>query len=166
MGIQKITTHLCFDHQAEDAVKFYVSVFGEDSGIDAIVPYSDEGQEIHGMKEGSIMTVDFHLRGQSFIALNGGPHFQFNEAISFVITCNDQNEIDYFWNKLSADPNAEQCGWLKDKYGVSWQVVPEGMNEMLTDDDPEKVKRAMRAMLQMKKIDIQKLRDAFKGARL
>lgn len=160
---QKITTHLWFDHQAEKAVNFYVSTFGKDSGIDAVTRFSEEGQEIHGMEAGTIMTIDFRLRGQSFIALNGGPHFKFNEAISLLITCKDQDEIDYFWEKLSADPKAEQCGWLKDKFGLSWQVVPEGMNQMLTDDDPEKVKRAMRAILQMRKIDIQKLKEAFEG---
>lgn len=158
---QKITTHLWFDQQAEEAAEFYISVFGEDSGIDTIIHYADEGQEIHGMKAGTVMTVEFHLRGQSFIALNGGPHFMFNEAISLAITCKDQEEIDYFWNKLSADPKAEQCGWLKDKYGLSWQVVPEGMNDMLTDQDPEKVKRATRAVLSMKKLDIKKIEEAF-----
>lgn len=160
---QKITTHLWFDNKAEEAAEFYVSVFGEDSGIDTITRYMDEGQEIHGMKEGTVMTVDFHLRGQSFIALNGGPHFTFNEAISLLITCKDQEEIDYFWKKLSAHPKAEQCGWLKDKYGLSWQVVPEGMNEMMTDEDPEKVKRAMRAVLSMKKLDINEIKKAFEG---
>lgn len=160
---QKITTHLWFDHQAEEAVNFYVSVFGKDSGIDTITHFSDEGQEIHGMEAGTVMTIGFHLYGQSFIALNGGPHFKFNEAISLLITCKDQDEIDYLWEKLSADPKAEQCGWVKDKFGLSWQVVPKGMNEMLTDDDPEKAKRALRAMLQMKKIDIQKLKEAFEG---
>ena len=158
----KITTHLWFDNQAEEAAEFYVSVFGKDSGIDQKSHYVDEGQEIHGRDAGSVMTVNFHLRGQSFIALNGGPHFTFNEAISLLINCEDQEEIDYFWDRLSADPNAEQCGWLKDKFGVSWQVVPQGMNDML-NGDPEKSKRAMRAMLQMKKIDIQKLKDAFEG---
>lgn len=304
MSIQKITPNLWFDHQAEEAAKFYVSVFGENSGIDDKTYFSDAGQEIHGMKEGTVMTVDFHLYGQSFIALNGGPHFHFtpaisfyvtcetetevdelwnklseggsmmmplkkydwsekygwvkdkygltwqislgkledvhgqkiipslmyvsengqaqeaihlyttlfrdsnitgilkyganedqpedsvmhaqfrlnnrevfmamdsspehadftfNEAISLLITCENQEEIDHFWEKLSADPNAEQCGWLKDKFGVSWQVVPKGMNEMMNADDPEKAKRAMNAMLQMKKLDIQKLKEAFEG---
>lgn len=155
ISIQKITTHLWFDHQAEEAAEFYVSVFGENSGIDNKTYYTDEGQEIHGRDAGSIMTVDFHLHGQSFIALNGGPHFKFNEAISLMITCKDQNEIDYFWEKLSANPSAEQCGWLKDKFGLSWQVVPKGMNEMFSHSDQEKTNRAMRVMLQMKKIDLQ-----------
>lgn len=163
MTNQKITTHLWFDNQAEEAAEFYVSVFGENSGIDEITYYTDEGQEIHGRDAGSIMTVDFHLHGQSFIALNGGPHFTFNEAISLFITCEDQNEVDYYWEKLSADPKAEQCGWLKDKFGLSWQVVPEGMNEMMNANDSEKAKRAMYAMLKMKKLDIQKLQDAFEG---
>lgn len=160
---QKITTHLWFDQQAEEAAEFYVSVFGENSGIDDKTYYNEAGQEIHGMESGSVMTVDFHLRGQSFIALNAGAHFKFNEAISLLITCKNQEEIDYFWEKLSADPKAEQCGWLKDKYGLSWQVVPEGMNDMMKADDPEKASRAMNAMLQMKKLDIQKLQDAFEG---
>lgn len=163
MTTQKITTHLWFDTQAEEAAEFYVSIFGENSGIDAITRYTDEGQDIHGMKTGTVMTVDFRLRGQFFIALNGGPHFTFNEAISLVITCKNQDEIDYFWEKLSADPKAEQCGWLKDKYGVSWQVVPDGMNEMMNDEDPEKVKRAMQAVLGMKKLDINEIQKAFEG---
>lgn len=160
MSIQKITTHLWFDHQAEEAAGFYVSVFGENSGIDEKTYYTDAGKEIHGRNAGSVMTVDFHLRGQSFIALNGGPYFKFNEAVSLMITCQNQEEIDYFWEKLSADPNAEQCGWLKDKYGLSWQIVPAGMNDMLKGDS-EKSNRAMNAMLQMKKLDIQKLQAAF-----
>lgn len=162
MKMQKIITHLWFDDRAEEAAEFYVSVFGEESSITNKTFYLDEGKEIHGREAGSVMTVDFQLRVQSFTALNGGPHFQFSEAISLLITCEDQEEIDYFWNKLSADPQAEQCGWLKDKFGVSWQVVPQGMNEML-NGDLENAKRAMRAMLQMKKLDIQKLQDAFKG---
>lgn len=160
---QKITSHLWYDHQAKEAAEFYISVFGEDSGIDNITHYTDEGQEIHGMEEGTVMSVDFHLRGQSFVALNGGPHFTFNEAVSFLITCKNQEEIDYFWEKLSAEPNAEQCGWLKDKYGLSWQVVPEGLNDMLNAEDPEKVKRAMKAILSMKKLDINKIQKAFEG---
>lgn len=163
MSEQKITTHLWFDKQAEEAAEFYVSVFGEDSGIDDRTYYTDEGQEIHGMEEGTVMTVDFNLRGQSFVALNGGPHFTFNEAVSLLITCKNQEEIDYFWEKLSANPKAEQCGWLKDKFGLSWQVVPEGMNEMMTDKDPEKVKRAMRAVLSMKKLDVNEIKKAFEG---
>lgn len=163
MSTLKITTHLWFDHQAEEAAEFYVSVFGKNSDIDDKTYYNEVGQEIHGMEKGTVMTIDFHLRGQPFIALNGGPHFTFNEAISLMITCQDQAEIDYFWEKLSADPKAEQCGWLKDKFGLSWQVVPGRMNEMLNAKDSEKAKRAMNAMLQMKKLDIQKLQDAFEG---
>lgn len=163
MKTQKITTHLWFDHQAEEAAEFYVSVFGENSGIDGKTYYNEAGYDIHGMEPGSLMTVDFHLHGQPFIALNAGPHFKFNEAISLLITCKDQDKIDYFWEKLSADPKAEQCGWLKDKFGLSWQVVPEGMNEMLNAKDPGKAKRAMNAMLQMKKFDIKKLQEVFEG---
>lgn len=160
MKQQKIITHLWFDHEAEEAAEFYVSVFGENSGIDDITYYSDEGQDIHGMKEGTVMTVDFHLRGQSFIALNGGPHFTFNEAISLLIRCEDQEEIDYFWEKLSADAKAEQCGWLKDKYGVSWQIVPKILNELIKDEDEDKVRRVTKAMLQMKKLDVDTLKEA------
>lgn len=162
MSTQKITTHLWFDNQAEEAAEFYISAFGGNSGIDEKTYYTDAGKEIHGRVAGSVMTVDFHLRGQSFVALNGGPHFKFNEAISLLITCKDQKEIDYFWEKLSADPKAEQCGWLKDKFGLSWQVVPEGMNEMFKGN-PEKANRAMGAMLEMKKLDISKLHNAFEG---
>lgn len=159
---QKVITHLWFDKQAEEAAEFYVSVFGEDSGIDDTTYYNEEGKEIHRMDKGTVMTVDFHLHGQSFLALNGGPHYKFNEAVSLMIVCDNQDEIDHFWEKLSADPKAEQCGWLKDKFGLSWQVVPKGMNKMLKTDS-EKAKRAMRAMLQMKKLDMQKLQDAYDG---
>ncbi|MEX0723562.1 MAG: VOC family protein [Gracilimonas sp.] len=162
MSMQKITTHLWFNDQAEEAANFYVSVFGGNSGVDEKTHYTEAGKEIHGRDAGSVMTVDFHLRGQSFVALNGGPHFKFNEAISLMITCKDQDEIDYFWEKLSSDPNAEQCGWLKDKFGLSWQVVPDGMNEMLSGD-PVKSNRAMNAMLKMKKLNIQELQNAFEG---
>lgn len=304
MSIQKIIPHLWFDHQAEEAVEFYVSIFAGNSGIGDKTFYSSTGEEVHGMEEGALMTVDFYLHGQSFVALNGGPHFNFtpaisfyvtcateeevddlwqklseggtpmmpldqyewsdkygwvqdkygltwqislakledvhgqkivpslmfvseegraeeavnlytslfddsditeilkygkdedqpegsvmhsqftlnggevfmamdsspehtdfsfNEAVSLLVECKNQHEIDDLWEKLSADPKAEQCGWLKDKFGVSWQIVPQDMNKILNAEDPEKTKRAMKAMLQMKKLDIQKLEEAFDG---
>ncbi|MEX0648010.1 MAG: VOC family protein [Balneolaceae bacterium] len=162
---QKITPHLWFDKQAEEAAEYYVSVFGKNSGIDLVTRFSDEGQEIHGMEEGTVMTVNFRLRGQSFVALNGGPLFKFNEAVSFVVNCEGQEEVDYFWDKLSAHPEAEQCGWLKDKFGLSWQIVPVGWEHMLRDEDEEKVRRVTRAMLQMKKLDLKALEGAYNGNR-
>lgn len=160
--IQKIVPFLWFDKQAEEAVKFYVSVFNN-SSIDEIVRYGKEGFEIHHMEEGTVMTVDFKIEGQKFIALNGGPVFKFNEAISFQVYCESQEEIDYYWKKLSeeGDPSAQQCGWLKDKYGVSWQIVPTILVRMLKDKDPDKSQKVMKAMLQMKKIDIQTLFQAY-----
>ena len=123
--MQKITSNLWFDREAEEAAKYYVSIF-KDSSIKRITHYGKEGFEIHGMREGTVMTVEFILAGQTFVALNGGPHFKFNEAISFIVNCEPQEEVDYFWDTLSdgGDKNAQQCGWLKDKFGVSWQVVP------------------------------------------
>jgi len=160
---QKITPNLWFDGQAEEAAEYYISVFGEDSKINLVTRFSDEGQEIHGQEAGSVMTVEFTLRGQKFVGLNGGPIFKFSEAISFIIDCETQNEIDYFWDKLSDDPNAEQCGWVKDQFGVSWQIVPTILNKLIMDDDEEKVKRVIKTMLAMKKLDIQKLQDAYHG---
>lgn len=164
-NIQKIVPFLWFDKQAEDAAKFYTSIF-KNSSIDGIVRYGKEGFEIHHMAEGTVMTVDFHIEGQKFIALNGGPVFNFNESISFQVYCEAQEEVDYYWEKLSegGDPNAQQCGWLKDKYGVSWQVVPTILIEMLKDQDVNKSKKVMRAMLQMKKIDIQVLSHVYEDA--
>ncbi len=156
--IQKITSNLWFDQQAEEAVKYYTSVF-KNSSIHKISYYGKEGFEIHQMPEGSVMFIEFELEGQRFTALNGGPIFKFNEAISFIINCNDQEEVDYYWEKLTAggDKTAQQCGWLKDKFGLSWQVVPTILTELISDPDQQKAQRAMRAMLQMKKIDINKL---------
>jgi predicted 3-demethylubiquinone-9 3-methyltransferase (glyoxalase superfamily) len=158
------TWNLWFDTQAEEAVNFYTSVFG-DSKIEKILRYGKEGQEIHGMKAGTVMTVEFQLEGQKFVALNGGPHFKFNEAVSFIIDCETQEEVDYFWDKLSegGDPKARQCGWLKDKFGVSWQVVPGALIAMLGDPDAGKSQRVMRAMLGMKKININDLKKAYDG---
>lgn len=159
---QKLVPCLWFDRQAEEAAKFYVSIF-KNSSIDGIVRYGKEGFEIHQMEEGTVMTVDFNIEGQKFIALNGGPVFKFNEAISFQIYCETQDEVNFYWEKLSegGDPNAQQCGWLKDKYGVSWQVVPTILVNMLKDQDMNKSQKVMRAMLEMKKIEIRVLSQAY-----
>lgn len=158
----KITPSLWFDKNAEEAVDFYVSIF-PNSKIGNITYYSKEGFEIHHMPEGSVLTVEFELDGKSFLALNGGPVFKFNEAVSFIIECKDQEEVDYYWEKLSAVPESEQCGWLKDKFGLSWQVTPKILNQMLADPDKEKAGRVMKAMLQMKKIVIADLEKAAEG---
>jgi len=158
---QKITPFLWFDDQAEEAVSFYTSIF-KNSRIVAMTRYGEEGAEVSGRHEGTVMTVAFQLDGQEFVALNGGPSFKFTEAISFVVNCESQHEVDHYWEKLSAggDPKAQQCGWLKDKYGLSWQIVPTVLGELLSDPDPEKSRRVMKAMLQMKKIDIATLKQA------
>jgi predicted 3-demethylubiquinone-9 3-methyltransferase (glyoxalase superfamily) len=162
--IQKITPCLWFDNQAEDAAKFYVSIF-HNSVIGAVTRYGKEGFDVHGRPEGSVMTVSFHLEGQEFTALNGGPHFKFTEAISFVVRCENQAEVDHYWEGLGegGDEQAQQCGWLKDKFGVSWQIVPTAMFEMLSGTNREKSGRAMQAMLQMKKLDLPALRRAYEG---
>lgn len=161
--IQKIEPHLWFETRAEEAARFYVSVF-QNSEIGRIVRYTDEGHDIHGMPAGSVMTVEFAIEGQTFIALNGGPVFKFNEAISFVIHCETQDEVDYYWEKMTADGGEESmCDWLKDKFGVSWQVVPTALTEMIADPDIEKVKRMTRVMFTMKKLDIDVLKRAFEG---
>lgn len=161
---QKIIPNLWFDSQAEDAANYYVSIF-KNSKIGRISWYGKEGFEIHQRPEGSVMTVEFTLEDQQFVALNGGPHFTFNEAISFVVYCDTQEEIDHYWNKLTqgGDKNAQQCGWLKDKFGLSWQIVPKVLDDMLLDADAKKSAAAMRAMLSMKKLDIQKLKEAYNG---
>jgi predicted 3-demethylubiquinone-9 3-methyltransferase (glyoxalase superfamily) len=159
-----ITPCLWFDTEAEQAARFYTSIF-KNSKIGTISRYTEAGREVHGRPARAVMTVEFELNGQPFTALNGGPQFKFNEAISFQIMCKDQAEVDHYWNKLSegGDPNAQQCGWLKDKFGLSWQVVPEVLLEMLTDSDREKSDRAMEAMLRMKKLDIAALERAYEG---
>jgi len=161
--MQKITPFLWFDNQAEKAADFYVSVFGN-SRIVSIARYGQAGAGASGRPEGTVMTVTFELEGQEFVALNGGPVFTFSPAISFVVNCADQEEVDDLWEKLSAggDKKAQQCGWLQDKYGMSWQIVPTVLEEMLRDSDPEKAERVMKAMLQMKKIDIKTLEQAYK----
>jgi predicted 3-demethylubiquinone-9 3-methyltransferase (glyoxalase superfamily) len=159
--MQKITPFLWFDHQAEEAAKFYTSVF-ENSKVGKIIRYDEAAAKAAGGPVGSVLTIEFEIGGQKFTALNGGPEFKFNEAISFVVNCDTQEEVDYFWEKLSADGGQEsQCGWLKDKFGVSWQIVPTVLIEMLQDKDSEKSERVMKAMLQMQKIDIKTLKEAY-----
>jgi len=162
---QKITPFLWFDDQAEQAVIFYTSIF-KNSGIVSTTRYGEEGAEVSGRPKGTAMTVAFRLDGQEFVALNGGPIFKFSEAISFVVHCESQDEVDYYWGKLSegGDPKAQQCGWLKDKYGLSWQIVPTILVKLLNDPDPETSRRVMKAMLQMKKIDIQTLHQASRAS--
>jgi len=160
-GTQRITPFLWFDHQAEEAVRFYTSIF-PNSRIEATTRYGKESAQVSGQKEGSVMTVAFQLDGQDFTAINGGPHFQFSEAISLVVNCQSQEEVDHYWSRLSegGDETAQQCGWLKDRYGVSWQVVPVELFQLLNDPDPERARRATQAMLQMKKLDLTALRRA------
>lgn len=155
MAYQKIQPFLWFDNQAEEAADFYTSVF-RDSEILA-KSYYGEGAPAPA---GTVMTVAFRINGQEFVALNGGPHFTFSPAISFAVNCRTQEEIDYYWEKLSADPQREQCGWLQDRYGISWQIVPEELPELLRSDDPEQARSVMQAMLKMKKLSISDLREA------
>lgn len=160
----KITPCLWFDKQAEEAAAFYTAIF-KNSSIGRITHYGKEGFEIHGRAEGSVMTVEFELDGQAFTALNGGPVFKFNEAVSFQVLCETQQEMDFYWKKLAegGDEQAQQCGWLKDRFGLSWQVVPKALSEWVGDPGSEKSQRAMKAMLQMKKIDLEKIRQAYDG---
>jgi predicted 3-demethylubiquinone-9 3-methyltransferase (glyoxalase superfamily) len=157
--IQRITPFLWFDDKAEEAVKFYVSIF-KNSKIGKIVHYGESAANASGRPKGTVMTLDFQLEGQKFVALNGGPHFKFTESISFVVNCETQKEVDGFWRKLSAGGSESRCGWLKDKYGVSWQIVPTNLVEMLNDKDEEKSDRVMSAILQMDKLDIKTLKQA------
>jgi predicted 3-demethylubiquinone-9 3-methyltransferase (glyoxalase superfamily) len=157
---QRITPFLWFDDQAEEAAKFYTSLF-KNSKIGDIVRYDEEAAKPTGRPPGSVMVVDFQLAGQKFVALNGGPAFNFTEAISFVVNCDTQEEVDYYWSKLSAGGEESRCGWLKDKFGLSWQIVPTLLTEMLKDKDAAKAKRVMYAMLQMDKIDIPTLKKAY-----
>ena len=157
---QKITPFLWFDAQAEEAVKHYTSIF-KNSKLGATTRYDDEGAKVSGRPKGSVMTIDFELDGQQFTALNGGPIFKFTEAVSFVVNCETQQEVDHFWEKLSAGGEKSQCGWLKDKFGLSWQVVPRILIELLQDKDAAKSQRVMHAMLQMAKLDIAKLKQAY-----
>jgi predicted 3-demethylubiquinone-9 3-methyltransferase (glyoxalase superfamily) len=157
-GKQKITTFLWFDNQAEEAAKHYASIF-KNSKIVNVARYGEAGP---GPK-GSAMTVQFQLEGQEFIALNGGPQFKFTEAISLLVSCETQKEVDELWSRLTAGGQESQCGWLKDRYGLSWQIVPTALTRLLQDKDPEKSKRVVQAMLQMKKIDIARLEQASRG---
>jgi len=160
-----ITPCLWFDDQAEDAARFYTSIF-PDARIGRVQRYGSEGREIHGRPPGSVLTVEFEINGQTFTALNGGPVFRFNEAVSFQVLCDTQAEVDYYWTKLGegGDESARQCGWLKDKFGLSWQVVPRRLMELVGNPDSENSERAMKALLQMKKIDLAELERAYAGA--
>ncbi len=158
--MQKITPCLWFDNQAEEAMNFYVSIF-KNSKVGYTTQYGNEGAKISGRPKGSVMTVTFQLDGQEFMALNGGPYFKFTEAVSFIIHCESQEEIDELWEKLSEGGEKGQCGWLKDQYGLSWQIVPTMLGEMMLDRDSEKTNRVMDAILQMKKLDIKRLQQAF-----
>ena len=164
MQMTRIVPCLWFADQAEQAAHFYTSIF-KNSKINAITRYGTAGFEVHQRPAGSVMTVDFELDGSHFTALNGGPVFTFNEAVSFQIICDTQEEVDSYWDKLTAggDPKAQQCGWLKDKFGLSWQVVPKGMQEMLSDPTSEAASRAMTAMMKMKKLDMHELKRAYEG---
>lgn len=164
---QKITPFLWFDKNAEEAINFYVSVFsgrGMEAKVISMQHYPDGPLEgpMKGM-EGKVLTAVFELDGQRFMALDGGPIFTFNESVSFFVKCEDQDEVDYFWEKLSASPESEQCGWIKDKFGLSWQIIPKQLGELMSDKDPAKSGRVMAAMLSMKKIDIAKLKNAYEG---
>ncbi len=156
--MQKITAFLWFNDKAEEAAKFYTSIF-KNSKVGKITRYGDAGP---GPK-GTAMTVTFKLDGTEFIGLNGGPHFTFSEAISFVVSCKTQREVDYYWDKLSAGGEKGRCAWLKDRYGVSWQIVPAALGGLLADKDAAKSQRVMNAMLQMDKIDIKRLKQAYRG---
>jgi predicted 3-demethylubiquinone-9 3-methyltransferase (glyoxalase superfamily) len=157
--MQKITPFLWFNTEAEEAANFYSSIF-PDSKILHVARYSDAGSKAAGLPAGTVMTVVFQLQGQNFTAINGGPQFKFTEAVSFVINCDSQDEIDHYWDKLSegGDPKAQQCGWLKDKYGLSWQVVPTALGQMMSD--PSTAGKVMSALLKMKKLDIKTLQEA------
>jgi predicted 3-demethylubiquinone-9 3-methyltransferase (glyoxalase superfamily) len=160
--ITKITTNLWFNTEAEEAANHYTSIF-KNSSIGKVTRYGKERHPIDGINEGTVMTVQFTLEEQEFVALNGGSQFKFNEAISFIVKCETQEEIDYFWEKLSegGDEKAQVCGWLKDKFGVSWQIVPATLTEMLTDPDRQRSERVMKALLQMKKINMDELNEVY-----
>lgn len=164
LKLQPLTTCLWFDKNAQEAVNFYSTVF-KNFKAGRKLYHGKEGQELHGMPEGTLLTIEFEIEGQQFIGLNGGPMFTFSEATSFIINCDTQEEVDHYWNRLGegGDPASQQCGWLKDKFGLSWQVVPTVWYSMIDDPDKEKSGRAMNAMMQMKKLDIKKLQEAFEG---
>jgi predicted 3-demethylubiquinone-9 3-methyltransferase (glyoxalase superfamily) len=160
--MQKITTFLWFNDNAEEAVKFYTSIF-MNSKIGGMSRYNEASAKASGRPAGSVMVISFELEGQQFTALNGGPIFKFTEAISLAINCKTQEEVDYYWKKLSEGGEEGQCGWLKDKFGLSWQVVPAELGELLNGKEPEKSKRAMQALMQMKKLDVNVLKKAYEG---
>lgn len=162
MSTTKIQPCLWFDTQAEQAANHYCAIF-KNSKIGSISRFGTEGKEIHGKDAGTVMTVEFEVEGQKFVALNGGPQFKFDEAVSFQVFCDTQDEVDYFWSKLSEGGSEGPCGWLKDKFGLSWQVVPQPLIQMLQDKDAAKSQRVMKSMLQMKKIDISELTRAYAG---
>lgn len=159
---QKITANLWFNKNAEEAANYYLTIF-KDAKVGRKTYYTAEGFEFHGMPEGTILTLEFIMEGQEFVFLNGGPHFKFTEAISFIVNCKDQEEIDYYWDKLSAggDEKSQMCGWLKDKFGVSWQIVPTALMDMMQDDDATKVANVSGAVFTMKKLDLAALEKAF-----
>ena len=159
---QRITPFLWFDDQAEEAVKYYTSIF-KNSKIGDIIRYDEEAARPGGREPGSVMVIEFQIDGQEFVALNGGPMFKFTEAISLVVNCDTQEEIDYYWAKLAAGGEESRCGWLKDKFGLSWQIVPVAMTQMFKDGDAARVKRVMHAMLQMDKIDLPTLEKAYQA---
>lgn len=158
--MQKITTFLWFNDQAEEAVKFYTSLFKK-SKILKISRYSDAAARASGQPKGSVMTIEFKLEGQRFMALNGGPHVKFNEAVSLVVNCKNQAELDKFWKKLSAGGHEGPCGWLKDKFGLSWQIVPDNIGKLIGSKDPARTQRVMEAVLKMGKLDIKTLKKAY-----
>lgn len=158
MSTEGFTTCLWFDGQAEEAAKYYISIF-KDAGLGRVTRHSEAGPG----PAGTVLTVDFELNGQKFVALNGGPQFTFNEAVSFQIHCADQEEVDYYWSRLTEGGEEVACGWLKDRYGLSWQVVPDVLIDMISDPDPDKAKRATEAMLSMTKFDIAALQKAYAG---
>jgi predicted 3-demethylubiquinone-9 3-methyltransferase (glyoxalase superfamily) len=162
MQVQRITPCLWFDFQAEEAAEFYCAIFSN-SRVLRISRYGDAGHEIHGRPSGSVMTVMFELDGQTFTALNGGPVFRFNEAISLQVNCDTQQELDHYWDRLSSggDESAQQCGWLKDRYGLSWQIVPAAMEEMMLTGSPEQIARITQAFLPMKKLNLATLQRAY-----
>jgi predicted 3-demethylubiquinone-9 3-methyltransferase (glyoxalase superfamily) len=159
---QKITPCLWFDNEAEDAAKHYTAIFAN-SRIKQVSRYTEAGREIHGKPPGSVMVVEFELEGQTFTALNGGPQFKFNEAVSFQVMCDTQSDIDQFWSKLSAGGKEGPCGWLKDKFGLSWQIVPSVLPQMMKDSDGARSGRIMNAVMQMKKFDLDSLQRAYSG---
>lgn len=159
---QKIIPNLWFDHQAEEAARFYTSIF-DNSSLGKMTHYDSATAAMAGRPEGSVLTVEFQLDGQSFVALNGGPMFSFSEAVSFIVDCETQEEVDYFWQALTEGGEESQCGWLKDRYGLSWQVVPTFLNDLLNDSDSEKSQRVTKALLGMRKLDIAALQRAYDG---